>query len=300
VNYYESEQIAAKFNGVVIVEKDIKKIKDAEPVFFVNSCAITSKAEKGSRYAVSIIKKYHPNAEINFVGCASKHQNKLNNAIIAKREKAFIKIQDGCADFCSYCIIPYIRSKICCRNVADVLAEIKAQPPVVKTIILSGINLTYYKHLNELSQNINKPFYFGSLEPNCITKDFLEVLHANSNFIPNFHVCLQSGCDETLSNMNRHYTTAEYLAKINLIRKYFPTARISTDIIVGFPTETDINFDRTLHFIKIINFDKVHIFPFSPRPKTAAFLMKPITNRIIKNRVDKLKSLLYNDNEKKK
>jgi threonylcarbamoyladenosine tRNA methylthiotransferase MtaB len=286
-------------------------VYDGEPMFVVNSCAVTGMAEKKSRYGISKIKKYFPNAKIYSMGCAftKKSPEEIvgeilgrkvgGGVIIHKREKAFIKVQDGCREFCSFCIIPYKRAELSSREIADVVCEINAQPDYVKEIIISGINLCYFQTaqgetLGELCLAVDKcgrSWYISSLEPSIITEDFVKKLKNCQNYKPNFHICLQSGCDKVLREMNRRYTTAEYLAKINLIRKYFKNAKISTDIIVGYPTETDEDFNATVAFVKTVQFDKIHIFPYSPRKGTKSAEIKPITNSLVTNRFNILNSL---------
>jgi threonylcarbamoyladenosine tRNA methylthiotransferase MtaB len=303
VNQYESLQIANATNGVMLNESDLSKIKNAmlnkneqDLTFYVNSCAVTSMAEKKSRYGVSKIKKLFPNAKIIPVGCAFGKPKieeivKLKNEpTIHRRERAFIKVQDGCKNFCSYCIIPYIRNKITCREISDIVAEITAQPDYVKEIIISGINLCYYPNFAELCIAVNKcgrKFSISSLEPILITENLCRKLQSCKNFLPNFHICLQSGCNKVLKSMNRHYTAEEYYKKLETVRKYFPNAKITTDLIVGFPTETEEDFNQTYAFVQRCNFAKIHLFPYSPRKGTSSYSLKPITNSVVTDRMNK-------------
>jgi threonylcarbamoyladenosine tRNA methylthiotransferase MtaB len=305
VNYYESEELltmlsASGMDAKMVTDGSVSKLpRDADSVFVVNSCAVTNMAEKKSRYGISKIKKYHPNAKIFTMGCAFK---KASPAAVAgeilgmsvcggvvkhQREKAFIKVQDGCKNFCSFCIIPYIRNKITCRPVAEVVAEIDSQPPKVTEIVVCGINLCCYKNFGELCAAVDRcgrRWSLSSLEPPIITRSLLQLLKRCRNFMPNFHICLQSGSDKVLHDMNRHYTAAEYLDKINTVRSIFPNAKIGTDIIVGYPTETAADFEQTCRLVKSVRFDNVHVFPFSPRAGTAAAKLKPIINRIVTER----------------
>jgi threonylcarbamoyladenosine tRNA methylthiotransferase MtaB len=276
------------------------------PVFVVNSCAVTGMAEKKSRYGTAKIKKYFPNAEVFSMGCAFDRKTpatvaaeilgrKVDGGVVMhKRRKAFIKVQDGCRNFCSFCIIPYKRTKLHNTPAADVVAEINAQPDFVTEIIISGINLCYYDDIAGLCSSVDgcgRAWYLSSLEPQIITPEFVAVLCGCRHFKPEFHICLQSGSDKVLREMNRRYTCAEYLGKVNTVRKSFPNARISTDIIVGYPTETDADFNATVEFVRAVKFDAVHIFPYSPRAGTAAAELKPLTNSLVTKRFNTLKAL---------
>lgn len=310
VNYYESEAVASLLSAVgienkMIADGAISKLTDAT-VFVVNSCAVTSMAEKKSRYGLAKIKKYHPHSRIVTMGCAlgrktpevvaSEVAGQLvpPTTVMHAREKAFIKVQDGCQNFCSYCIIPHLRNKIECRPVADVVAEIKAQPPQVTEVVICGINLCYYPDFAALCRAVDqcgRAWCISSLEPPLLTPALLDTLQTCPNFLPRFHICLQSGCDKVLRDMNRHYTTAAYAAMIANVRAHFPQAYLATDIIVGYPTETDADFQTTVAFVQKIGFDKLHIFPFSPRPGTPAAALKPITNAVVTRRYEILAQL---------
>lgn len=227
------------------------------------------------------------------------YQN-MNNAH-SDRTRTVIKIQDGCNNFCSYCLIPYVRGRERSRDIESVLEEVKNQAKVSKEITFTGINLSAYgsdfnpkKSLKDIAILMKDfpsvRFKFSSLEQNIITEDFIKTLSEIPNFAPHFHLSLQSGCDKTLKAMNRKYTSREFYEKVVLIRKYFPLGAITTDIIVGFPTETEEDAEITYNFAKKCAFAKIHIFPFSSRNGTAASHIKNIATNV-KERVNKLSKL---------
>lgn len=217
------------------------------------------------------------------------------------RTRTIIKIQEGCNNFCSYCLIPYLRGRERSRSLESVKKEVSIQAKYSKEITFTGINLSAYgsdfedkKSLKDIALLMREypsvRFKFSSLEQNIITEDFMEILSKTPNFAPHFHLSLQSGSDKTLKAMNRKYTSKEYYKKIMLIRKYFPKAAITTDIIVGFPTETEEDFISSYNFAKKCAFAKIHIFPFSSRSGTAASHMKNIATNV-KKRLLKLQQL---------
>ena len=192
--------------------------------------------------------------------------------------RAFIKIQDGCNNFCTYCIIPYLRGRSRSRKMESVIDEVSKLGEDVKEVVLVGVDVCDYridgeKGLGVLLQQLDKfgkRLRLSSMEDNLIDEDFMQRLASTKNFCPHFHLSLQSGCDNVLKKMNRKYTTADYEESVKLIRKYFPLAGITTDVIVGFPTETEEDFKQTLEFVERVGFSQVHIFPFSMRDGTVA------------------------------
>ncbi|MDE5931531.1 MAG: tRNA (N(6)-L-threonylcarbamoyladenosine(37)-C(2))-methylthiotransferase MtaB [Lachnospiraceae bacterium] len=200
--------------------------------------------------------------------------------------RAYVKIQDGCNQFCSYCIIPYARGRVRSRREEDILAEVSG---LVKTgyqeIVLTGIHISSYgvdrggPELLQLLEKLNaveglRRIRLGSLEPGIITEEFAEKLSALSKVCPHFHLSLQSGCDETLRRMNRRYTTGEYLEKVEILRRYFERPAITTDVIVGFPGETEEEFASTEAFLEKVHFYEMHIFKYSKRQGTRAAVME--------------------------
>ena len=176
--------------------------------------------------------------------------------------RAYLKVQDGCNQFCSYCIIPYLRGRSRSRPIFSIINEVSLLSEQIKEIVLTGINVTDYKIdgkeglltlLNELD-TFGKRLRLSSIEESIISEKFIEGLSKLSNFCPHFHLSLQSGCDNTLKKMNRHYTSEDFFNTINLIRKYFPLAGITTDVIVGFPTENEEDFNITSYIYVCIEF----------------------------------------------
>lgn len=206
------------------------------------------------------------------------------------RTRAYLKIQDGCNQFCSYCIIPYARGTIRSRLPEDILLEVKnLVKNDFKEIVLTGIHVASYGKdldnidllkLTKMVHNIDgiERIRFSSIEPNVITEEFLEGICKLHKVCEHIHLSLQSGCDETLRAMNRKYTTKQYYDAVFKLRHYIPNVGISTDIIVGFPGETDENFESTCKFVKSIGFSKVHVFPYSSKKGTLAA-----------NRIDQIK-----------
>lgn len=212
------------------------------------------------------------------------------------KARGYIKIQDGCNRFCSYCIIPYVRGKVRSRSLdaitkeASVLSE-NGQYELVLTGIQVGAFGADKKDNTSLIDAIEaaakaplvKRLRLSSIEPVAITKDFLERCKKIPAFCPHFHLSLQSGCDKILSAMNRRYTTDEYYEKVKLILSYFPDAGITTDIISGFPGETDEDFEKTLAFAEKCGFSKIHAFPYSPREGTKAASLSNLPERSVRN-----------------
>lgn len=207
----------------------------------------------------------------------------------AEHTRAFIKIQDGCNQFCSYCIIPYTRGRVRSRNPEDIVREVrKLACKGYQEIVLTGIHLSSYgldfsgeekESLLSLMVKLDeipelKRIRLGSLEPRIITEEFVKTLSNLRTICPHFHLSLQSGCDETLRRMNRHYTTEQYEEGCRLLRKWFDRPAITTDVIVGFPQETEEEFQETVEFLKRIHFYEMHIFKYSRRAGTKADKME--------------------------
>lgn len=198
--------------------------------------------------------------------------------------RAFIKVQDGCNQFCSYCIIPFARGRVRSRNMDDVLKEIRGLAANgYKEVVLTGIHLSSYgvdndSSLLELIQRVHEidgieRIRLGSLEPRIVTEEFAKALSEMEKICPHFHLSLQSGCDETLKRMNRRYDTAEYEEGCKFLRKYFEHPAITTDVITGFPGETEEEFEATRNYLEKIHFYEMHIFPYSKREGTKAAVM---------------------------
>lgn len=226
--------------------------------------------------------------------------------------RAYIKIQEGCSQFCSYCIIPYARGPIRSRNIRDIVLEAKRLADNgFKEIVLTGIHVASYGKdlenddigLIDVIEDIGqidkiKRIRLSSLEPRIVDKQFLDRLSKVEQFCDHFHLSLQSGSDSILQSMNRKYDTDLYEKTINLIREYYPNAAITTDIIVGFPGETDEDFEKTLNFVDKIRFSKIHVFKYSNRKGTVASKMKNQVSGVVKKERSKLlieKSKYYTD-----
>ena len=211
----------------------------------------------------------------------------LEVSTVLEHTRAFVKVQDGCNQFCSYCIIPYARGRVRSRRMENVIAEIKRLAESgIQEVVLTGIHLSSYgreidgeSHLIELIEAIHpidgiSRIRLGSLEPRIITEEFVGRLKKLHKVCPHFHLSLQSGCEETLKRMNRHYTPEEYYEKCKLLRAAFENPAITTDVIVGFPGETDEEFDKTRQFLEKVHFYEMHIFRYSRRKGTRADKME--------------------------
>lgn len=210
--------------------------------------------------------------------------------------RAYLKIQDGCNRFCSYCIIPYLRGRSVSRDINEIVEEAKQLAIKTNEIVLVGIDISDYKidgklalaKLVERLGEVECRFRFGSFEVNVISDELLTAMKNAKNFVAHFHLSLQAGDDEVLKKMNRKYTTAEYYAKCELIREYFPHANITTDIIVGFPTETEEQFENTVEFANKVGFGRMHVFPFSVREGTPASKLVDLPKAVKHSRYEKL------------
>ena len=205
---------------------------------------------------------------------------------VSTHTRAYIKIQDGCNQFCSYCIIPYTRGRIRSRDIDEIEEEVtKLVSKGFKEVVLTGIHLTSYGvdnnkgSLLEVIMRLDKidglqRIRLGSLEPRVITDEFAKTLSSSKKICPHFHLSLQSGCDTVLKRMNRKYTTQEYYDKCCILRKYFNNPAITTDVIVGFPQETEEEFEATKVFLEKVHFYEMHIFKYSRRKGTVADRME--------------------------
>lgn len=221
----------------------------------------------------------------------------------SEHTRAFLKVQDGCNQFCSYCIIPYARGRVRSRKLEDVEREARRLAENgFQELVLTGIHLSSYgidcdSSLLELIRTLHgidgiERIRLGSLEPGIITESFVQALVKLPKVCPHFHLSLQSGCDETLKRMNRHYTTALYLEKCGILRQYFDRPALTTDVIVGFPGETEEEFAQTERFLETIHFSDMHIFKYSKRRGTkAADMPNQIDPQIQSVRSEKLIAL---------
>jgi len=335
VNKYESDSLSRSLQKMGY---EISSNLEEADVYIINTCAVTKEAEKKSRQAIARCKKFNKEAKVFVIGCASQKDSKqfemkgvnfvrgnekkqkildclnkqgceieeLSNEYsemdyaLPTRIRSYIKIQDGCNNFCTYCIIPYLRGRSRSRDFQSIVMEAKALGDNVKEIVLTGINVADFKVngerallalLQELDK-LGKRIRLSSMEDCLVTEEFVKGLSNLKNFCPHFHLSLQSGCKETLKRMNRHYTPEEFKKSVELIRKYFPLAGITTDVIVGFCGETDEEFDETYNFVKSINFSELHIFSYSPREGTVAYKMfEDLPSEVKKQRSKKMQEL---------
>ena len=335
VNEYESQSIMNQLKqaGYEIFEGLVPA-----DVYVVNTCAVTNTGEKKSKQVLAKLEKLNPNAKIVVCGCAVQNnpakflgnpnvialtgnngknrimefinnQNKVLPDLehaeyddmprpIETRTRQYIKIQDGCNYFCSYCLIPYVRGRSRSRDMNDILAEIKETK--ASEIVLTGINMSDYRiddklALAELIKNVDmlgKRFRISSIECNILDDEMFAVLKNCKNFCPHFHLSLQSACNDTLKRMNRRYTIEKFIEITDRIKKEFPSACISTDLIVGFKGETDQEFEDTFKNLKRIGFDFMHIFPYSVRTGTVASKMGgDVDPKVVKEREKRLQQL---------
>ena len=239
-----------------------------------------------------------------------KEYSELGIIAFSEKTRATIKIQDGCNNFCTYCLIPYARGRVRSRKKENIIEEVeKVAKCGIKEIVITGIHIASYGidfenkyRLIDLLEDLNKidgikRIRLGSLEPSLITEEFCKRLSKLNKICNHFHLSLQSGCDETLKRMNRKYTIEEFKKVAERIRKYFKDVNLTTDIIVGFPGETDEEFEKTYSFLKEIKFYKMHVFKYSPREGTLASKMSNQVDGVKKEERSKKLIELSNKNQ---
>lgn len=309
--------------------------RDTPDVIIVNTCSVTHTAERKARTLIRHLMKTYPNAKIIVTGCYAERDPKtlksLGDLIVignkekenipklflsnlkpkmlpedrSKRIRAFVKIQDGCDDFCSYCIVPYVRGPVRSRDISEILEEIRILADLgYPEVVLTGIHIGRFENNNKRLPDLVKLIYkevpnikrvrLSSLEPQEVDREIINIFNEVPNLCPHIHLVAQSGSNKVLKDMKRKYTREEYLSLVKSFRSVRSDIEFTTDIIVGFPTEEEDDFEDTLSLIEEVGFIKVHIFPFSPRPGTEAFSLKQIDRRIIKEREEKLKEKSLN------
>lgn len=320
INQYESQIIREKY-----CLKDYLYVDDFKQadIIIINSCSVTAHADKQCE---QIIKKFHTQnnrARIILTGCFAKVSKEkilqkfpfieilMKEEILKDSEqkiktfdnhsRAFIKIQDGCNSFCSYCIVPYARNIMWSKPADKIIEEINNLTDIgYSEIVLTGIHIGKYDKgisylLSQIYKNINKPFRIrlSSIEVNEITDELINIIkNEKERFCHHLHIPLQSASDKVLKDMNRKYLSKDFLNKMNLLKQHFNDISITTDVICGFPTETDNDFDITYNFLKDNEFARLHVFPFSPRQGTKAYSLKQVyKNGQSKIRTDKLLNL---------
>ena len=260
-------------------EKTLDELKEVD-IFLGNN-----QKHEIVKYIEEYLKSHSQTSHLIDINHTSEYEE-FSLASTAEHTRAYVKIQDGCNQFCSYCIIPYVRGRVRSRNSDDIVKEAKK---LVKDgyqeIVLTGIHISSYgvdkpeegdllsllKKLHEIESL--KRIRLGSLEPRIITTEFVQAIVSMPKICPHFHLSLQSGTDATLKRMNRHYTCEEYAQKVALLRKYYTLPAITTDVIVGFPGESEEDFEQTYRYLETLNLYEMHIFKYSVREGTNAAKM---------------------------
>ena len=278
----------------------------------IDLCLGTNEKKDIVQIVNKYIKENISDVEIDDVFRTEEYSD-FGNITYTEKTRAVIKVQDGCDRFCSYCFIPYARGRVRSRKKENVLDEINSivKEKGIKEVVITGIHVASYGRdfkeeykLIDLLEDINKiegieRIRLGSIEPLWLTDEILERLTNNVNkFCPHFHLSLQSACTETLKRMNRRYTIEEFKDIVNKIRKHYENPILTTDIIVGFPEETDEEFETTVNNLKEIKFYKMHVFKYSPRKGTKAAVMKGQIAGDIKEQRSKVLLNMSDDFEK--
>lgn len=341
VNQYEGQSMVKKLIEHGFEATDRLEYADA---YIINTCSVTSEADKKSRQAVARVKKLNASALVYVLGCSSQNDStpfekkdgvilvggtadkmefvtKIIDTLCTKPDnkvkispiptayeddftpsltnsRAYVKVQDGCNNFCSYCIIPYLRGRSRSRSLDSVYNEAKDLVGKTRELVITGINVSAYGKdighslvdLVERLADIPMRKRFGSLECTVINDELLKAMK-NGGFCGSFHLSMQSGCDSVLKKMNRHYTSEQFLQIVSLIRKYYPDAGITTDVIAGFPTESEEEFEVTLKTCERAKFLHMHVFPYSERKGTNASKMQQIDKSVRVERASRLIAL---------
>lgn len=341
VNQYEGQSIIKKLISLGFDATD--KLEKAD-CYIINTCSVTSEADKKSRQAVARVKKYNDSAKVFIMGCSSQNNSekftekdgvyfvsgvankmdfvtKILDTLSGKCDKkveisplptvyeddfspfltqsrAFIKVQDGCNNFCSYCIIPYLRGRSRSRQLSSIVEEAKGLIGKTRELVITGINVSAYgKDISLSLVDLIKALgvipmrkRFGSLECTVITEELLQAM-VDNGFCGSFHLSMQSGSDMVLKKMNRRYNSKEFLHIVSLIRSYYPSAGITTDVIAGFPTETEEEHNETLQTCTKAKFLHMHVFPYSEREGTKASKMEQVDKSVRVKRANELIAL---------
>ena len=307
VKQYESQAIREK-----LLSRGMKEAGRAEnaQLCVVNTCTVTAKADRESRYAVRYLRKRNPGARIIVTGCLVKNKNKKELCadritFFEGRTRAFLKIQDGCDNFCAFCKVPLVRGKPKSAPLAHVVEEARGLARAgYKEIVLTGICIGKYgkdlKPRSSLADCIRAlerikgiaRIRISSLEPQDVVPALVEKLSSSEKLCPHLHIPLQSGDDAILKRMNRKYTGKGFVSLVKGIRRRVKDFALSTDVIVGFPGESEPQFLNTLKAIKSVTPMRVHIFPFSPRPGTRGCRLDGrVDERQVKERCGRLRAL---------
>ncbi len=312
---------------------------EASDLCVINTCTITEKSDTKAKYFLRQARRENPQAKIVLTGCFTEKMRDLKGVdvfvsnlekdrflvktgLVSEEEafdilgsnfhisqfegrtRAFVKVQDGCDAFCSFCIVPFTRGRSQSRSVEQVLQEVRALIfNGYQEVVLTGVHLGSYglkkEDPNSLADIIEavsqipglKRLRLSSLEPMGLTPELIERLSQLKNFCPHFHLPVQSGSNRILDVMRRHYTVEGFQHYVDLIYKHFNQPSISTDIIVGFPTETEVEFQETMKLAKAVQFSKTHIFPYSHRTGTLASRMEALPQEVLDERVNRLTEL---------
>jgi threonylcarbamoyladenosine tRNA methylthiotransferase MtaB len=293
-----------------------EKVEEGADICIVNTCTVTESADVSSKAQIRQLHKKHPEAQIVVTGCLAEKANddlvkmpgvahvvfnkdkeKLLNIVkpdelipefkieeFDGHTRAFVKVQDGCNSFCSYCIIPYVRGRSRSRSLSEILEEVKGLiAKGYKEIVLTGINIGDFDggdgscRLSDLVKACDaieglKRLRVSSIDPDEVDEDLKNAIVYGKNTAKSMHIVLQAGSNAILKKMNRKYTKQEFFASCEFLKSHHPDFTFTTDIIVGFPGETEEDFNETLEVMEKIEFAKVHMFPYSPRPRTKAYL----------------------------
>lgn len=316
-NQYEAQAFHDQLQGLGYLEANEGQIAD---VCIVNTCTVTESADSSSRHEIRQLARKNPNAKIVVTGCYAERQkdavaqiegvthvvsNESKEDLIAQlfpeeevpefsikhfeaHTRAFLKVQDGCNSYCTYCIIPYVRGRSRSRTVQEVIVEANTLlKNGYKEIVLTGINIGDFDgnpseenlgaRLSDLIRSVDilpglSRLRVSSIDPDEVDDDLAEAILKGKNTCPSMHIVLQSGSNVILKKMNRKYTRQVFLETVQRLRRANPDFTFTTDVIVGFPGETDADFQETLDLIKEVQFAKVHMFPYSERPRTRAAL----------------------------
>ena len=288
-----------------VAKEELEKMDEIDIVLGIN--------EKNNivQYAEEFLKNKEKIGKVSDV-MMQKEFLDFGTVTYAEKARAAIKVQDGCDRFCTYCIIPYARGRVRSRKIENVVEEVKKLVNEgIKEVVITGIHIASYGKdlgsdvsLYDLLYEINKierlkRIRLGSLEPVLITDEFTKKIKDLDKLCNHFHLSLQSGCDETLKRMNRRYNTDEFMQVVNRLRENFPDVILTTDIIVGFPGETDSEFEQTYNYLKQVNFYKMHVFPYSQRKGTKAAIMPNQVDMAVKEERSKKLIQLSNQNEER-
>ena len=340
LNFADSQSIAKKFYSAghnVFGDNEIGH----RDIYILNSCTVTHVADSKARQSIRKVKRSNPEAVTIMTGCyAERDKDKIKeinevDLVITNQEKkdilkkvydyfneelveipaldtypligrsrASIKIQEGCNQICSYCIIPYVRGREKSVEPNEIISKINnASRNNIKEVVLTGTQLGNYgfdlknTNLKELIKQVLiktsiERIRVSSLQPKEIDNELLDIWKSNNRLCPHFHLPLQSGSDQILKKMRRRYSSEEFIQITSLIKKYLPQASITTDVIVGFPSEKEEDFENTLYTINKSNLNNLHVFPYSVRPKTTAFYLKDHNSpEVIKSRSRELNKI---------